>query len=174
MAVWLHVFICLFTTCMPGAQGLQSRVSNPSGLELQMILSHHVGPGTKSRTSENPYSALKQGATSPAPPCHPTPTTHTSLLRMEASELTHPRARWEREHPAPGAWAGLPGPAPSHNLRLQIFIAHFNCCPDRNSGTSRITNEHIFGATVRIFFSVRGGDTGTSSLNVGKIGRAHV
>ena len=46
MYVWafcLHV--CLCTTYMPGAYGVQKRVLDPLELELQTVVSHHVDAG---------------------------------------------------------------------------------------------------------------------------------
>lgn len=40
MSVCLHVYLC--TVCMPDTSGGQKRVSDPQGLESQIVLSLHV------------------------------------------------------------------------------------------------------------------------------------
>lgn len=37
------LYVSVFPACVPGAQGGQKRSSDPLKLELQMIVSHHLG-----------------------------------------------------------------------------------------------------------------------------------
>ena len=46
LSACLHV--CMHTTCVPGALGVQKRVSGLLGLELQMVVRCHVGVEPKS------------------------------------------------------------------------------------------------------------------------------
>jgi hypothetical protein len=47
----VHMYLC--TTCASGPLGGQKRVLDPLKLELQTVVSCHVGAGTEFRSSEN-------------------------------------------------------------------------------------------------------------------------
>jgi hypothetical protein len=52
MAIWLHVLVCLCTTCSSGACGGQR------GHQLQIGVSHHVGLGTEPGSAGGAASQL--------------------------------------------------------------------------------------------------------------------
>ena len=52
------MFVCLCTVCMPGICGSQRRASDPLGLELQMIVSHHVDTENQTRWSVRAINIL--------------------------------------------------------------------------------------------------------------------
>lgn len=52
--------------CIPGAYEGQNRALDPLELELQMVVSRHVGNEIKSRSSRREASALNCCAVSPA------------------------------------------------------------------------------------------------------------
>lgn len=61
----LHV--CQCTTCILGALGGQKKASGPPGLELQMIVSSHVGSRNAAQSSGRTASGLNHGTIPPYP-----------------------------------------------------------------------------------------------------------
>ena len=43
-----YMYVCMYVVCMSGARVPQNRTSDLLELELQMTVSHHVGPGNLS------------------------------------------------------------------------------------------------------------------------------
>lgn len=63
----LHVCIC--TTCVPGASSGQKRVSDPVELELQMLVSYHVGSGKQNLGPLYKQQVLWTRGCFSSPPC---------------------------------------------------------------------------------------------------------
>lgn len=55
--------VCIWTPWIPGVHGVQKSVSDPTGRELQMVLSFHVGAGNRTRAER----AFNCWVISPAP-----------------------------------------------------------------------------------------------------------
>lgn len=69
MSINLHV--CMCTACMPAAQGVQNRASDPLRLEFLMaviVVSRRVVLGAEPGSSRTTTSAVNYGAVSPAIP----------------------------------------------------------------------------------------------------------
>ena len=58
LCVCVSVCLCLCTICIPAAQRGQKRASDSLKLELQMVVSHHMGAGNQILVSQRAASAL--------------------------------------------------------------------------------------------------------------------
>lgn len=66
--VWsFYLHLCMFTTCVLGACGGQERVSDALELQLQTVLTHHVGTANCTLVVCKSISDLKCCVISPAP-----------------------------------------------------------------------------------------------------------
>lgn len=61
------LYMCLCITYRPGACGVRKRLTDPLELDLQMVLSHHVGTRDKIQVICKKTSALNCCVISPAP-----------------------------------------------------------------------------------------------------------